>query len=181
MKTYISLLRGINVTGYRKISMVELKACYESIELQKVTTYIQSGNVLFQSNKTVEILQQTITEAIKKTFGYPDVTIFVYQPEELQRLFANHPFTKHPEADLKKIYYTFLKDTPETEKVEALQTFQTQADQFKIIDNVVYIFCTNGYGDTKLTNNFFESKLKVRATTRNWNTVNKLLALSDNY
>jgi uncharacterized protein (DUF1697 family) len=181
MQTYISLLRGINVTGHRKITMQELRKCYATMGFSNITSYIQSGNVLFTTNQTNRAtLSKTIKEGIAQQFGYNDVSIFIIKPEELQTIITQNPFLKIKDVTLKALYVTFLEKIPQTSYIEAIQAYQTLADRFQIIDNIVYLYCPEGYGKTKLSNNFFENKLKVRATSRNWNSVNKLLALAAN-
>lgn len=181
MQTYISLLRGINVTGHRKITMQELRECYATMGFSNITSYIQSGNVIFTTNQTNrETLSKIIKEGIAQQFGYNDVSIFIIKPEELQTIITQNPFLKIKDVTLKALYVTFLEKIPQTSYIEAIQAYQTLADRFQIIDNIVYLYCPEGYGKTKLSNNFFENKLKVSATSRNWNSVNKLLALAAN-
>ncbi len=181
MPTYISLLRGINVTGHRKISMQELRECYASLGFSQVVSYIQSGNVIFTStDKSTKILQEKIQAGIAKEFGYDDVTVFVFTPKQLQYYIANNPFLKDKTVDVKRLHITFLSKKPLPHFIASLEKYKSEADQFLVQDNIIYLYCPNGYGRTKLSNNFFESKLKLKATTRNWNSANKLLSLANN-
>lgn len=174
MQTYISLLRGINVSGSKKIKMEELKSLYEQLKFKEVQTYIQSGNVIFQSNKSESVIIKTIYEGLKKEWDY-EVTIILKTPEALQKIIANNPFIKDRNEDVKKLHLTFLDDLPDKKLITALKDLDFKNDEFIIKKKEIYVFCPDGYGRTKLNNNFFERKMKIGATTRNWNSVNKLL------
>lgn len=80
--------------------------------------------------------------------------------------------------DIERLHLTFLKEVPETEKLEKIKTYDSYPDNFKIIGKNVFVYCSGKYSDSKFANSFFENKLKVSATTRNWKTVLKLSELS---
>ncbi len=171
----ISMLRGINVSGHKKISMKELQKLYESLGLKNVRTYIQSGNVIFESsNINVSSLKRMIEQKIKTSFGF-DVHVFIKTPAELQTIIKNNPFTKE---DATKLHVTFLSDNFASSLKDELDHVMDKTEKCLISENVVYLFCPNGYGKTKLSNTFFERKCKLAATTRNWKTVTTLLELA---
>jgi uncharacterized protein (DUF1697 family) len=174
MNTYISMLRGINVTGYNKISMADLKKLYESLDLQNVVTYIQSGNVIFDSKQKDFKLPALIELNIKKTFDL-NVSVILRTGNDLESIILNNPFIKRKE-DPSKLHITFLNSPPSDLRRFSLP--QNECDEFIIFDREIFLFCPNGYGKTKFTNNFFESKLNLTSTTRNWNTVNALYKIS---
>ena len=176
MKTYISLLRGINVSGHKKIAIADLKALYETLGFTNLVTYIQSGNVIFTA-KVTKNLEQIIEQAITKKYAF-DVPVLIITPEELSRVIAKNPFLKDKTVDPEKLHVTFLSTKPVQELLDKLAPAHYLPDRFNIIGSTVYLSCPNGYGQTKLTNTFFENKLKVRATTRNWKTVKKLLEIA---
>ncbi len=182
MKTYIALLRGINVSGQKKIKMVDLKVMFESLGFKSVITYIQSGNVVFKSGKDDPILiGDTIKQGILKTFGY-EVPVLVLTHETLVSIDEENPFLKriaNGEIEEKKMYFTLLSDPPDASAVRELTAAFFGEEEFVITNKVVYFFAAHGYGRTKLHNNFFEKKLKCSATTRNLKTVIKLLELSN--
>ena len=151
---YISMLRGINVSGQKIIRMEELASLYESLGFKNVRTYVQSGNVLFDS---------PLTDGTKLT-----------------RLIADRikPFLKERGIDPARLYVTFLSEVPDLEALNLLRTVKDEHDEFRIAPKEVYLHCPDGYGRTKLSNNFFEKTLKVAATTRNWNTVKALLGMA---
>jgi uncharacterized protein (DUF1697 family) len=171
---YISILRGINVGGNRKIPMADLKSLFGKIGFANVQTYIQSGNVIFDSEETdIRSQEVKIQKIITETFGF-DVPVIVRTSGEWAESIANNPFWKEKDADIDRLHLTFLKDLPDPEKLERINTFAFPPDKFEIIGKDVFVFCSAGYSDSKLTNQFFESKLGIRATTRNWKTVIKL-------
>lgn len=175
MNTYISLLRGINLGGHKKIKMGELKNLYEGLELADVETYVQSGNVVFQSKEADAAKVAGLIEAqIEQTLGYA-VTVFMRRPADFQRLLDKNPFA---DEDPGKLHVTFLYREPSAEDVANLNINHDEGEDFVISGREIFLFCPNGYGRTKLSNNAFERKLKVPATTRNWKTVNALHALS---
>lgn len=178
MNIYISLLRGINVSGHKKVSMQELKKLYESLGFDHVTTYIQSGNVVFQSStKDVKKTARQIEQAIQQHFNF-DVDVFIYTPAEFGKIIANNSFVQKRKVGTTKCHVTFLSTAPQPAAIEELKKIPQNTDEYIVKGNIVYLFCPNGYGRTKLTNTTLEKKLGVRATTRNWNTVNKLVDIS---
>lgn len=177
METYISLLRGINI-GKKQIPMKELKALYESLGFKNVQTYIQSGNVLFQYKKSkAEKLSQMVEKKIEEIFGH-DVRVLHLTIPDIDEVIAGNPFTRQLSAT-EKIYVAFLI-TPVTdeERLQKLNEMDFIPDKFIVTHRAVYIYCDKGYGTTKINNNFFEAKLKIAATTRNWNTTLKMCELA---
>lgn len=172
---YIAILRGINVGTGRKVPMADLKKLCEKLGLVNLQTYIQSGNIIFDQNKPepVAVLQERLCQAISATFGF-DIPVIVRTAEEWAESIAKNTFWKEKDADIDRLHLTCLKEVPSPELVEKIKMFQYLPDRYEIIGNDVFIFCAAGYGTSKLTNSFFESKLKVPATTRNWKTVMKL-------
>ena len=180
MATYISILRGINVGGQKRVLMADLTKLYENIGFQSVVTYIQSGNVIFESteNISIEMLCQRIEKAIFEHYQFV-VPVIVRNKTELTNIIATNPFTIQAGVDFEKLHVTFLSETPSDVALEKMKTYDYAPDQFMIIGQNVFLHCPIDYGHSKLSNSFFENKLKVRATTRNWKTVNKLLELAN--
>ena len=175
METYISILRGINVSGQKKILMADLKTLYENLQFKNVKTYIQSGNVVFKSEKKLADTEtaKRIEEAIQKEYGF-HVPVIIRSHKELDKVIASNPFSSEKNIDLKKLHVTFLSEFPSKEKLQELKSVDFSPDEFTIQGKEIYLHIPVSYGETKLSNSFFEKKLKVTATTRNWNTVNKL-------
>ena len=179
MNHYISLLHGINVGGQRRIRMEELRALYESLNFNNVRTYIQSGNVIFDSHKSsISGLTNTIETAIEQTFGF-SVTTLIRKKKEFYNLIESNPFLDECNGDITKLHVTFLSDTPSSSSVIEIKEVDYGSDQLFISGKEIHLYCPNGYGRTKLSNSFFERKLGMSATTRNWKTVTTLFDLSD--
>ena len=176
MNKKIAILRGINVGGKRKILMADLKALCQKLGWTNVVTYIQSGNLIFNSEKQNSQLENTLDKSISSKYGF-DVPVMVRNANELQISIGNNSFAAG-DTDITKLHLTFLKEKPSDENVEKIKTYNYEPDKFEIEEKHVFIYCAGKYHQTKLTNNFFENKLKVGATTRNWKTVLKLQQLS---
>jgi uncharacterized protein (DUF1697 family) len=181
MATYIALLRGINVLGKKIIKMTELARLFESLGFTGVKTYIQSGNVIFSVNGEIpgESLTNLIRDAILKKFGFM-VNIIIVTPEDLIRVKSANPFKNNDGTAKENIYITFLERKPDPANISTINPSDYLPDRFIIINNAIYLDCAGGYGTTKLSNTFFENRLKVHATTRNWRTVNQLIELALN-
>ncbi|MGB5821994.1 MAG: DUF1697 domain-containing protein [Saonia sp.] len=176
---YIALFRGINVSGQKKIKMADLKTMLEEIGLQNVVTYIQSGNIVFSAEEENSfVLEEKIKNGIQSTFGF-DVPVLILTKPNILQVFNDNPFANEKEIENNNIYFVLLKDTPEKKMVEALQKETFKNERFIISKNCIYLACFKGYGNAKCNNNFFEKKLKVSATTRNYKTMQKLVELSN--
>lgn len=174
MPTFISILRGINVSGQKKIKMADLKNLYEDLGFKNVQTYIQSGNVVFEYKEvTISELQQMIFDTIHKHYGF-EVPNLILSPIAIETALKKNPF-----KDIDKMYFTFLAETPTKENIEKLYTYSFDEEYYELIGKVVYFHCPNGAGRAKMSNNFFENKLKVMATSRNLNTTKKLLEMAN--
>lgn len=180
MKTYIALLRGINVSGKNILKMVDLKQLFVDLEFHNVLTYIQSGNVIFESEqKDISKIESQIFEGIKQVFGY-SVKVLVITKEQLKTVYTSNPFLLRETIDITKLYVTFLKENYYSEGIKNLEELvSANEEEFKIIANSAYLYLPNGAGRAKLTNNLFEKKLSTSATTRNWKTITKLIELSN--
>ena len=175
MKTYIALLRGINVGGKKKVLMAELRDLLTEIGLKNVKTYIQSGNIIFNSeDKAIIKLEQEISSAIQSHFGF-DVPVLVKIHQELQQIVSACPFS---EERKQKSYFSLLYSAPNETVRDDISKMDYQNDTVEITQKCVYLYPALGYGKTKYNNNFFECKLEVTATARNYKTMMKLLELA---
>ncbi len=178
MNTFIAILRGINVSGKNMIKMPELKALFADSGFASVQTYIQSGNVVFSAPETVEAqLAASIEKALADRFGFA-VPVLVRTSEEWALVLRNNPFLAEKDIDPAFLHVTLLDCQAGPEAIDKLMHYQYEPDRYRLEGRAVYLYCPGGYGNTKLSNAFFESKLKVRATTRNWKTMNELYQLS---
>jgi len=175
MNKYIALLRGINVGGHKKVPMAELRELLTKYGLENVLTYIQTGNVFFQTSENIiPNIEAIIHNAIRDHFGF-EVSVLVKTPQDLQRIFDTCPFS---EEKKKKSYFTILHNIPTAELVEDTSKKEYEGEEYLIIKDCIYYFCEKGYGKAKFNMNLFERKLNTASTSRNYNTMVKLLSLS---
>ncbi|MCT4580409.1 MAG: DUF1697 domain-containing protein [Flavobacteriales bacterium] len=171
MKRLVAILRGINVGGKRKILMKDLSSLLEKEGFINVKTYIQSGNIGFDSSENSSQSVTKIENLIKLNFGF-EVPVVVLEQNQIQEIIDKMPYDES-----ENIHITFLKEPPAKENIDSIPVNDYLPEAFKITPYAVYLKCVDKYHQSKLSNNFFEKKLGVTATTRNWKTVNKLVEL----
>lgn len=177
METFIALLRGINVSGQKMIRMEELKQSLASLNFRNIRTYIQSGNIVFETEKTgSHNLEKQIGEKILDHFGF-HVPVVIRTRKELEIVHSNNPFLGERNEPVEKLHVTFIAAETGADVLNKLERDLFLPDEYFILGREVYLFCPNGYGRTKLTNQYFESKLKTTATTRNWKTIETLVRM----
>ncbi len=180
MKTYVALLRGINVSGHKIIKMELLREVMVNNGFHYVSTYIQSGNIVFDSdNENAAALEHQISQIIFKQFGF-DVPVRITTLQELEQIFNENPFVKESVENPTQPYVAFLSDVPTNNNLQSLQAVHFGNDLFVNKNRVLYLWYADSPANTKLTNTAIEGKLKLKATSRNWKTVQKLLALIKN-
>ncbi|MEI7676874.1 MAG: DUF1697 domain-containing protein [Bacteroidales bacterium] len=173
MNRYICLLRGINVSGKNKILMKELVAMFENQGFGNVESYIQSGNVSFDSEETNQTkLEELISESIREHLGY-EVKSFVRTKAQMRDLLDRCPYSLTELKENEYLYFSLLHAPRKNDDI-SLEIREKTEDEFTIVDDTIYLLCRKGYGNTLLSNNFFEKKLKTAATTRNLATMLKL-------
>ncbi|NBC08978.1 MAG: DUF1697 domain-containing protein [Bacteroidetes bacterium] len=178
MPTYITLLRGINVSGKNKIKMADLRRSLSGLGYTGLQTYIQSGNIVFDAEaQDTGAVETAIAQCIQEDFGY-EVPVLALTAQELEEIAAQNPFSEEAEADGRRMLLTLLNAPPAAGTVEQLDAKEYGSERYVVQGRVVYLHCPEGYGRAKLNNNFLERKLQVPATTRNWKTVVKLLELA---
>lgn len=180
METCISILRGINVSGQKKILMADLKEIYTKLGFKDPKTYIQSGNIVFKSGKKLSETEvaQKIEKAIEEKYNFR-VPVIIRTLPQIKKIIAANPFLQEKDIDLKKTHVTFLSEIPTKENLRNLESIAFPPDEFIIQGKEIYLYIPESYGETKLSNSYFEKKLKVTATTRNWNTVNTLMKIAE--
>lgn len=179
MNKWLVLLRGINVSGQKKIVMAELRELLTANGFGQVVTYIQSGNIIVDLEEEMAQLaiETKVKRLIHKNYGF-DVDVFARAPAWFKSVAQKNPYLNKPAIDRKQLYLTILDQVPTRENIRRLDDFNTTDDEYVIRESVIYIHYPNGAGKARLTNNLIESKLKVKATSRNWNTTLKLIELS---
>ena len=172
------MLRGINVSGQKKIRMADLKSMYESLGLKNVQTYLQSGNAIFDSDEQEDTkLKESIEAQIESTYGF-SVPVLIRTGDDFHHLIESRSFVKERSENPARVMVTFLYERPDQSKLNDLSVPENDTCDFVIADQEIFLYCPDGYGRSKLSNNFFEKKLDAVATTRNWKTVNALYEMA---
>ncbi len=173
---YIALLRGINVGGHKKMPMAVLREILAKNGLKNVQTYIQSGNVIFEyRDQDKYTIADIISKIIFDNFGF-EVPVIVKTRVDLEHIIESCPFNQ---IEKEQSYFMMLNKVPQVDLVKELESLKYENEVFKIKGDCIYFFASNGYGRTKFNSNFFERKLKVISTARNYKTMIKLLSLSE--
>jgi uncharacterized protein (DUF1697 family) len=176
--SYIALLRGINIGAHKRMKMEALQRAFGELGFEDVKTYIQSGNVVFKAPPADNTqLANKIEKKLLSDFGFP-VSVIVRTPAELHRVIQKNSFLKEAGIDTSKLHVTFLSGSPEKTVLKSLDRIAAGADRFNCGGKEIYLYCPNGYGETKLFNGALEKALSVQATTRNWKTVTKLYEMT---
>ena len=180
MTGYIALLRGINVGGKNKIKMADLRGMLEEIGLSQVKTYIQSGNVFFESEQEVGILQQQLESEIEKVFGF-SVKVIVRTAEEVVQILENCPFSEEEiseaeaSAEGESLYVAFLQDFPSQEEMTRLGAFKSDNEEYRVDGREIYLLFRQSIRNSRLANHL--QKMTVPSTVRNWKTITKLATM----
>lgn len=157
--------------------MADLRNHFSQWGFKEVKTYIQSGNIVFTSEKTdVEELSLRIRKGLLSTYSF-EIDVWVGDRDHFKRITQNNPYENVNEAE-RKVYFIFMTSLPEAELADKLKSVEFDNEEFTISGECIFLHCKNGYGKAKCTNSFFESGLKIKTTARNYRTVNKLLELS---
>nr|WP_042292511.1 DUF1697 domain-containing protein [Nonlabens ulvanivorans] len=173
---YVALLRGVNVGGKSKLPMALLRDALGKTSFYGVTTYIQSGNIIFNSDLEVAQCEKIISDLLKSDFDM-DIPAIVKKQSQFKEILQENPFKTRTMDNAKFMSFGFLSEIPEQDKVEEVMSFSTELETFKIVNNVIYFYCGVGFGKTKMTNAWFEKKLGLISTMRNYNTTFKLTEL----
>jgi len=172
MNVFVVLFRGINVSGQNIIRMKDLKESLSSLGYHNIQTYIQSGNMIFESKSSnIDKFQNQIKKLILHDFGYK-VQIMVFTKKYFLDIFQNNPLIQFNDLDTKKLCVTFLDHCPDKKLLDEI-TYDIP-ETIVLNDKVLYLYYLNGIRRTKLNSIFIERKLKTVSTTRNWNTISKL-------
>lgn len=159
--------------------MDDLKALFTKLGFTDIQTYIQSGNVIFRSSKMPDmVISEKIEQAIQEKFDY-NVPVILRTVSELKNTVSSNPYYDSKTEDIDRLHLTFLKKVPSAEGIAKAESGNYVPDEFKILEKDIFLYCSGKYSASKLSNSYFESKLKVSATTRNWKTVLKLLELAE--
>lgn len=170
------------MTGHNSIKMADLSLLYKRLGYTENKTYIQSGNVIFKAKELLtekETAQQIEAEILRK-FSYT-VPVMIRNINELKSLFKNNPYLSEPGFDASKMAVVFLHDEVTDIQMGKMRNINYPPDKYQISGREIFIYCPNGFGRTKLYTNFFEDKMKVTGTARNWKTITTLLGLAEEF
>jgi uncharacterized protein (DUF1697 family) len=166
---HVALLRGINVGGKRTIPMTELAALFAKAGARDVTTYIQSGNVVFTGDGAK--VARAAAAAIAKRYGF-EVPVITRSAAQLREVVTKNPFAREP---TKALHVAFLADAPAAATAAKLDPARGGTDRFALVGRDIYLCCPDGLARTKLSNSYFDTTLATTSTLRNWNTVLALI------
>jgi uncharacterized protein (DUF1697 family) len=179
MSVVIAMLRGVNVGGYQKLNMEALRTLCGGLGLLDVQTYIQSGNLMFREDTgDPGAAARRIEDGIQKKFGFrPDV--IVRTTSDLRKVIANNPFAGRPEVAPNRLLAVFMAATPPRQARDRVLAIPTEPEELHIKGRELYIYYPNGMARPKVPLVRIEKLLETSFTGRNWNTVNKLLAMAE--
>lgn len=179
MAMFVALLRGINVGGNKQVKMAALKALCEAAGYADVRTLLQSGNVVLSAKDgKPAAVAATLARAIEAHFGF-SVDVVVRTPVEMAAIVEGNPFADAAANDPSHLVVMFLDRDPGEEAVARVAAGHAGPETIAAGDRAVYIHYPDGIGRSKLTNVELEKRLGAVGTGRNWNTVTKLLAMTE--
>lgn len=174
----VALLRGVNVGGRNKLPMARLRAIVEGVGGRCVTTYIQSGNAVFQApgvghHEVARSIARSLAEAESL-----EVPVLVRTLAELRSVVDANPFLAAG-VDPRELHVLFLAEAPTSQQLATLDPARSPGDEFASRGGEIYLRCPNGMARTKLTNAYFDARLETTSTGRNWRTTLELLARAE--
>jgi len=180
MPVLISMLRGVNVGPHHRIKMEDLRALYKSLKLEDARTYIQSGNVIFQTKeRNVAAVGKKIQDAVERKFGFRPALILRTRGEMRQAIAAN-PFAKRQGIEPGKLLVTFLAAELGVDARANLAKLKTQhPEELHLVGRELYIYFPDGAGKSKLPWSSVEKLLNTTGTARNFSTVCKMLEIAE--
>jgi uncharacterized protein (DUF1697 family) len=178
MAAFVSFVRAINVGGRNRLAMSDLRAAHEAIGCTTVSTLLQSGNAVFTSSKTAAALEKAIAKQLIAKHDL-DVVVVVRSAKELAAAIDANPFPAQAQKEPSAFVVMFLTNAPSRDAIKEFEGINVGPEKKTVKGREAYIHYGAGMGTSKLTNALIERVLGARGTARNWNTVTKLLALTD--
>ena len=178
MQTYIGFLRGVNVGGHRPVKMEALRQVLEGLGLQGVTTYVQSGNLVFRSGTADPASLTTEVEAaLEAAFGF-SIPVMLHRPGPLREFLEANPFADRLNQEGNRMYYVLWKSDPDASLEKRLRDGDYPGQQWHLGSLGLYLWCGEGYGNARLDNNRIELMAEAQTTTRNHKTLSRMLDLT---
>lgn len=182
MQIIISFLRGVNMAGHFPLKMTDLSDMYKDLGFKDTETYIQSGNVIFTCPANLQRAEITekIEAAVLNKFGYA-VPVMIRTVDDIKKIIAENPFISESKFDPSKMVAILLYEKPTEAQIQKMVNINYPPDKFAISGNEIFVYCPDGFGKSKLYTNFFEKKMGVTGTARNWKTITTILSLAEKY
>lgn len=179
MPVVICFLRGINVGGHAIIKMEALRALFVSLKFEQPQTYVQSGNVVFQTpERDLDLLASRVKQAIEKKFACSPAVV-LRSVTELRAVVSRNPFAKRTNIEPAKLHVFFLAAQPAKNAPERLRQLAVQPEELHLMGRELFIYFPNGVGKSKLPWARVDKALETQGTGRNWNSVTKILELAE--
>ena len=172
---YVALLRGINVGGHRKFPKANQLALLQNCKLDNPAVYLHTGNWVFESSKNIAEVKSLLLKSMEDMLGWK-VPILLKSAKEINSIISDCPF---PVEKKKRSYFVLPFTKPLDENVEEINKISFPNEEFYIQSNCIYLYVDLGMSKAKLSNNWFEKKLNITATARNYNTMKAILKLLD--
>ncbi len=174
LKTYVVLLRGVMPTGKNRVPMAQLREVLTNAGFLNVRTYIQSGNALLDTHLPANEVEKQVYELIKKHIG-ADLAVMVRTGEQLQQVLKDNPFTNE---NISRVFFVLFAEPPPPQIARELMAEDFGDEKLVITETAGYMYIPGNAARSKISNVKHWKKLGVAATTRNFNTLNKLVELS---
>lgn len=177
--TYISLLRGINLLGHKRVEMARLRVMFEGMGFERVRTYINSGNVVFNAGRSAPAaLSRKIEERMESEFGFSAMVI-TRTAKELERAIEENPLVKESRSEPSHVFIGFMAQAPKADAIAKVKARAAKTERVHCCSREIYVYYVGGMGQAKLlTHGVLERVLAVSTTMRNWNTVSKLYEMA---
>ncbi len=176
MAVFVALLRAVNVGGTGKLPMQDLKAACEKAGLERVSTYIASGNLVLETDKPAPAVKALITQLLRDRFGLTKNHTLIRTPRSLASVIAGNPFAAAATQRPNRLMVNFLDGPPPAGFADALAAYRGP-ERLRLAGEHLYIDYAQGMARSKLRQ-FLDRALKVPTTARNWNTINRLLEMA---
>lgn len=181
MLTYVILLRAVNLGSRGKLAMEDFRKLLEDLKFRNVTTYIQSGNAVAETNASAASVCKAVGAGLQKLMGI-SVPVIVRSHDDLSRVIAANPYAAETATDGARVHAVFLSGVPAAGKGSGLEQLviknPTRRDRYHLAGDTLYLHLPDGAGESKFTAQALDRILGVTATARNWNTVLKLHVMS---
>jgi uncharacterized protein (DUF1697 family) len=173
MTVFIALLPAVNVGGTGKVSMSDLRAACEQAGLRRVSSYIASGNLVFETDQSAADVNRLIADLLRDRFGLARNRPLLRTPDVLTQVIARNPFADAADVRPNSLMVAFLDGTPDPAAGDVLAGY-AGPERLHLDGSHLYIDYPQGVGRSKLTPAFLGKALSVPMTARNWNTIRKL-------